>query len=212
MPSRSTRSVRERHPAPLGDVRVEAVAPAITRIVMPAGGGVAGQPVCAYLVGDRRFVLIDPGDPTGPALDQAIGLATARGGAIEAVVLTHVDPDHAAGAEALAEVLQVPVMTGLDGGRPLPYVVRELADLEVVAGGDVALRAIHAPGIRRDHTAFIVGDGAFVIAGDLDGVRGVRTIPGPRDEAALAASVARVRQAAPKAVWLTGHPPAPGEG
>ena len=48
---------------------------------MPAGGGVAGQPVSAYLVGRRRFVLVDPGDPTGPALDRALELARARGGA-----------------------------------------------------------------------------------------------------------------------------------
>ena len=72
---------------------------AIIRIVMPAGGGVAGQPVCAYLVGRRRFVLVDPGDPTGPALDRALALAAERGGADRGVALTHVDADHAAGAE-----------------------------------------------------------------------------------------------------------------
>ena len=101
----------------------------VTRIVMPAGGGVAGQPVNAYLVGRRRFVLVDPGDPTGPALDRAIALATERGGTIEAIALTHADPDHAAGSEALAERLGIPVdrrarsrplaaIRGPRGGRP----------------------------------------------------------------------------------------------
>ena len=65
---------------PLGEVAVEPSTDAVTRIVMPAGGGVAGQPVNAYLVGRRRFVLVDPGDPTGPALDRAITLAAERGG------------------------------------------------------------------------------------------------------------------------------------
>ncbi len=87
-------------PRSLADVEVEPLSGDVTRIVMPAGGGVAGQPVCSYLVGHRRFVLIDPGDPTGPALERAIELAAAAGGTIEAVALTHVDPDHAAGAEA----------------------------------------------------------------------------------------------------------------
>ena len=64
---------------------------------MPAGGGVAGQPICSYLVGRRRFVLIDPGDPTGPATERALEMAAAAGGTIEAVALTHVDPDHAPG-------------------------------------------------------------------------------------------------------------------
>ena len=100
---------------------------------MPAGGGVAGQPVCAYLVGRRRFVLVDPGDPTGPALERALTIATRRDGTIEAVALTHVDPDHAAGAEAVAERLGIPIVTGPGGGRPLPYPVRELADLETLA-------------------------------------------------------------------------------
>ena len=103
------------------------MSPEVTRVVMPAGGGVAGQPVCAYLVGHRRFVLVDPGDPTGPGLDRALALAARDGGAIEAVALTHVDPDHAAGAEAVAEILGVPVFVGPGGGRPLPYEVRELA-------------------------------------------------------------------------------------
>ncbi len=199
--------IRERAaPAALGEVRIEEVQPGVTRIVMPAGGGVAGQPVCAYLVGERRFVLVDPGDPTGPALDRVVELVASRGGAIEAVVLTHVDPDHAAGAEAIAETLDVPVVTGPGGGRPLPYDVHELADLEVVAAGDVLLRAVHAPGIRPDHIGLLVGDGTAVIAGDLDGVRGSRSIVGPPDETTLAASVARVQGLAPGARWLTGHP------
>jgi hypothetical protein len=46
---------------------------------MPAGGGIAGQPVWSYLVGRERFVLVDPGDPTGPGSmprwSTSIGLA-----------------------------------------------------------------------------------------------------------------------------------------
>ena len=96
-PDRSRRSATRLAPGRLGPIEVAEPVHGVTRIVMPAGGGVAGQPVCAYLVGRRRFVLVDPGDPSGPALERALALARARGGAIEAVVLTHVDPDHAAG-------------------------------------------------------------------------------------------------------------------
>ncbi len=62
-------------PGPLGSIEVDDPAEDVVRIVMPAGGGVAGQPVNAYLVGRRSFVLIDPGDPTGPALERAIEIA-----------------------------------------------------------------------------------------------------------------------------------------
>lgn len=205
----SIAEIRQRMvPGPLGAITTEELSPDVTRIVMPAGGGVAGQPISAYLVGRRRFVLIDPGDPTGPALDRALRLADARGGAIEAVALTHVDPDHVAGAEAAAEALRVPVLTGPGGGRPLPYAVRELADLEVIPAGDVSLQAVHTPGPRADHLAFIVGtgEGTSVISGDLDGVRGARSIPGPVDPIAWAASRERLLTFAPVGRWLTGHP------
>jgi len=206
--ARSIEEIRARlSPGPLGAIEVAELLPGVTRIVMPAGGGVAGQPVCAYLVGGRRFVLVDPGDPTGPALERAMEVAVSRGGAIEAVALTHVDPDHAAGAEAIAESLGIPILVGPGGGRALSYATSELTDLETLVVGDVPLQVLSTPGLRADHVAFVGPDGGFVIAGDLDGVRGARSLPGPVDVVALAASVDRVRAVAPAAVWLTGHPP-----
>ncbi|MFL5714843.1 MAG: MBL fold metallo-hydrolase, partial [Chloroflexota bacterium] len=194
-------------PGRLGDVLIETVSESVTRIVMPAGGGVAGQPVNAYLIGKTRFVLIDPGDPTGPALDRADALAAERRGAIQAIAVTHADPDHAAGAEALAERLGIPIVAGPGGGRSLPYGVREIGDLEVIGHGDVALTAVHTPGPRPDHLAFIVDDGAAVITGDLDGIRGARCIPRPVDLPALEASRGRLDTLAPSAIRLPGHPP-----
>jgi len=196
-------------PGQLGRIEVDEVSPEVTRIVMPAGGGVAGQPVCAYLVGRRRFVLIDPGDPTGPALDRALEIALGRGGAIEAVALTHVDPDHAAGAEAVAERLGIPVLAGAGGGRRLPYEVSELADLEGLGAGDVDLRAVLTPGPRPDHVAYLASDGAFVLTGDLDGARGARSIPGPADRTAWVSSLERLAALAPVAPRLSGHPGSP---
>lgn len=204
----SIQEVRE-HLAPgrLGSVEVERISPEVTRIVMPAGGGVAGQPVCAYLVGRRSHVLVDPGDPTGPALDEAIALAAGRGGSIVGIALTQVDPDHAAGTEALAGSLGVPVVAGIGGGRPLPYLIHELADGELVPFGDVRLRAVAAPGPGPSHLAFVVGDSAgLVISGDLDGRRGTRARPGAWTEGDAAASRDRLRRLAPAATWLSGHP------
>ncbi len=122
------------------------------------------------------------------------------------MVLTHVDPDHAAGAEAVAQTLGIPVFVGPGGGRSLPYATRELTDLDVPAAGDVALQVLSTPGPRPDHVALVGDGGRFVVAGDLDGVRGARSIPGPVDAAAMAVSVERVRAVAPDAVWLAGHP------
>jgi glyoxylase-like metal-dependent hydrolase (beta-lactamase superfamily II) len=184
------------------------LSPDVTRIVMPAGGGVAGQPIASYLIGHRRFVLVDPGDPTGPGLELAMAIAAERGGAIEAVALTQVAPDHAAGAEGLAEMLAIPILGGPGAGRPLPFEVQEVIDLDDLAGmayGDVPMQAIHAPGPAAEHLAFAVGDAA-VITGDLDGGTGARSIPGPIDAVALAASRVRVTALRPEARWLGAHP------
>jgi glyoxylase-like metal-dependent hydrolase (beta-lactamase superfamily II)/8-oxo-dGTP pyrophosphatase MutT (NUDIX family) len=195
-------------PGRLGQVVVEPISDEIVRIEMPAGGGVAGQPVNAYLVGRQRFVLIDPGDPTGAALDRAVAEAAVRGGSIVAIALTHADPDHAAGAESLREQLGIAVLAGPGGGLYLPYPVRELGNGAVTDVGDVAMRAVGTPGLAPEHLAFLVGDGRFVISGDLDGRRGARSVFEPADGEAWKRSVARLRSAAPEATWLGGHPPA----
>jgi ribonuclease/clavin/mitogillin len=195
-------------PRPIGAITVEDVAPSVVRVVMPAAGGVAGQSVNAYLVGSRELVVVDPGDPTGPALDRCVALAAERGAAIRAVVLTNVDPDHAAGAEALAERLGIPVLVGPGGGRSLPYATVELGDLVTIDAADVPLRAVSTPGPRPEHLAYVIGAGELVVTGDLDGVRGARMIPGPADEAAWSASRARLDSiAGPVGLRLPGHGP-----
>jgi endoribonuclease LACTB2 len=207
--------VRERlAPTTLGSVEVEEFSAEVTRLVMPAGGGVAGQPVCAYLVGRQRYVLIDPGDPTGPALDRVLDLVGQHGGSIVAIALTHADPDHTGGAEAMAEITGAEVLGGQGSGRFLPHAVRELGDLESVGLGDVPLRTVHTPGPRLDHIAFLVGNDADAIAivGDLDGRHGARSVVGPADNTATERSRGRLRALGPDATWLSGHPPEPPPG
>jgi glyoxylase-like metal-dependent hydrolase (beta-lactamase superfamily II)/8-oxo-dGTP pyrophosphatase MutT (NUDIX family) len=206
--ARSIDEIRERMaPGRLGEIDVDVVSEDIVRIEMPAGGGVAGQPVNAYLVGRERCVLIDPGDPTGEGLDVAMRIAAEKGGRIDAVVLTCAEPDHAAGAESLREQLGVEVIVGPTGGRHLPYYVDERGDGVPVDECDIRLRVVATPGLEPEGLAFIVGEGQFAVTGDLDGTRGARSIFGPPDEDALRESVARLRREAPEAVWLGGHPP-----
>jgi glyoxylase-like metal-dependent hydrolase (beta-lactamase superfamily II)/8-oxo-dGTP pyrophosphatase MutT (NUDIX family) len=193
-------------PRRLGQVTLEPISDAIVRIEMPAGGGVAGQPVNAYLIGRERFVLVDPGDPTGDGLDRAVAEAAKRGGRIEAIVLTSAAPDHAAGAESLREQLSIRVFAGPDGRRSLPYPVEELDDSAVVDACDVPTRVVASPGLEPEGLAFVVGEGQFAVAGDLDGVRGARSVFGETDEAQWQQSVARLRGVAPDARWLGGHP------
>src|SRR5262245_21986147 len=93
-------------PAP----RVIGERPGLARIVVESAGAVPGQTVNAYLVGQGEFVLVDPGDPSDAAADAILGTVLAADGRLVAIALTHVDPDHAAGAEGLALRLDVPIL------------------------------------------------------------------------------------------------------
>ncbi len=151
-----------------------------------------GQTVNTYLVGRRWLVLVDPGDPSDEAATAVLDAATASGGEIVAIALTHVEPDHAAGAEGLALRLNVPIYCGPGGGRPLAYAVRELADGERITDGDTGLEAIATPGVRPDHVAYAIDVEAAtgaILVGDLIGPQADRAVLGPVDEAARAASI-----------------------
>ena len=210
---RSFDEIRDRlAPGPVATPRVVGERPDIVRIVLPEAGALAGRSVNAYLVGRRELVLVDPGDPSDAAAETILRVAAERGGRIAAIALTHVDPDHAAGAEGLAIRFDRPILAGPGAGRPLPYEVTELADGERLPAGDVSLTVVAAPGPRPDHVAFVVGDdrgghgagGRAVLVGDLVGGRGERSVLGPTDEAAWRASLDRIAGLAPETL-LPGH-------
>jgi glyoxylase-like metal-dependent hydrolase (beta-lactamase superfamily II)/8-oxo-dGTP pyrophosphatase MutT (NUDIX family) len=190
-------------PGPVAAPRVVVEEPAVTRIVMSGAGAVPGQTVNAYLVGRRELIVIDPGDPSDEAAEALLAAAAERGGTIVAIALTHVEPDHAAGAEGLALRLGIPIHAGPGAGRELPYEVHELRHGERLPAGDVAIDVIETPGPRQDHVAFAC-EGEVLITGDLVGPRADRSILPPRDAEAWAASLARLASRAPVRL-LPGH-------
>jgi glyoxylase-like metal-dependent hydrolase (beta-lactamase superfamily II) len=117
-----------------------------TRIRLASGsaGGLPGRPAVATLLGRRDLVLVDPGDPSDAAIAAIHDAVRARGGTLHSVVLTATDPDHAAGAEAIAIPLELPIQVAPGAGRHLPYATIELADGERLAA-DVDLRVRLGP-------------------------------------------------------------------
>ena len=192
-------------PAP----RVVGERPGLIRIVLGAAGAVPGQTANAYLVGQREVVVVDPGDPSDAAADAILGAVAADGGRLVGIAVTHADPDHAAGAEALALRLDLPILAGPGAGHDLPYLVRELADGERIGAGGAELEVIATPGPRRDHVAVVVraeglGHRPEIIAGDLVGSRAAKAVPGPPDMAAWQTSLARIRARHPARIY-PGH-------
>jgi glyoxylase-like metal-dependent hydrolase (beta-lactamase superfamily II)/8-oxo-dGTP pyrophosphatase MutT (NUDIX family) len=177
--------------------------PGLVRIVLPSAGGVPGQNVNAYLVGWRELVVVDPGDPSEVVLDTLLALSDRRGGVVRGVAITHADPDHHGGAEAIAMTLDIPIFAGAGAGTGLPYEVIELADGEPVPVGDTGLSVIATPGHRADHVSYLSSEG-WLVAGDVVGPGPSRSILGPPDVPAWRRSLDRIEAASVRRV-LPGH-------
>jgi ribonuclease/clavin/mitogillin len=203
----SFEDVRERlAPGPASPIRLEdlELGGGMVRLVLPGAGGICGQSVNAWVVGSRRLVVVDPGDPSEAAADALLALASGRTATIEAVAITHADPDHAAGAEALALRLGVPLFGGPGARHDLPAALVEVSDGDRVPAGDAELVALAAPGPRVDHVAFVAPEAAAVLVGDLVGPGPTRSILGPPDVPAWLASLERVDALAARRL-LPGH-------
>jgi 8-oxo-dGTP pyrophosphatase MutT (NUDIX family) len=134
-------AVRERiRFGPTPPPSIDAVSPAVTHLTFGAVGAVPGRVGRGTIVGRRELVLVDPGDPSDAALDAIAAVVDERGGSIRAIVLTATDPDHAAGAEAVAIPLEISILVAPGAGRHLPYATRELADGERLPA-DIDVRA-----------------------------------------------------------------------
>ncbi|HEX5827337.1 MAG TPA: NUDIX domain-containing protein [Candidatus Limnocylindrales bacterium] len=132
-------------------------------------GGVPGRRGRSWLVGRRRLVVVDAGDPSEEALAAILAEASTRGAAIAAVVLTAADPDRAAGAEHLALALGVPVLAPPAASRVLACATRPIVVGETIAAGDVPLRAVRPASGRADAVAYEVGETGLRIEGGEDG-------------------------------------------
>jgi glyoxylase-like metal-dependent hydrolase (beta-lactamase superfamily II) len=161
---------------PPGPVPAPAVEPAgqdgdglVTVVATGTAGGVPGRRGRSRLVGRRRLVVVDAGDPSEEALAAILSQAAARGAAIVAVALTAPDPDRAAGAEHLALDLGVPVLAPAGAGRVLACATRPIVVGETIPAGDVPLRAVRPASGRADAVAYEVGETGVRIEGAEDG-------------------------------------------
>jgi 8-oxo-dGTP pyrophosphatase MutT (NUDIX family) len=128
---------------------VDVVSPELVRLTFGAAGGLPGRSGRAELHGRRELVMTDPGDPSDAAIDAIGDAVRRRGGVLRAIVLTGTDPDRAAGAEALATPLEIPILVAPGAGRHLPYATVEVADGQLIPA-DVALRVrLGPPGSGR---------------------------------------------------------------
>jgi glyoxylase-like metal-dependent hydrolase (beta-lactamase superfamily II) len=107
-----------------------------------------------HIAGNGRVVIIDPGPKDKKHLNAVFNVLGAT--PVNAILLTHTHPDHAAGAELFAEAFDAPV---------LAYDFGNLADDETLPTDEGEIRALHTPGHTPDSTSFEFGD--VIFCGDL---------------------------------------------
>jgi glyoxylase-like metal-dependent hydrolase (beta-lactamase superfamily II) len=157
----------------------------------------------SFIVGAREGVVVDPG-PADPR--HLSSLLEEISGRLVAILLTHDHPDHAAGAEALAERTGAPVRGG-GGARPE---LHEGERFETDAG---PLTAVATPGHAPDHFAFLWegegGDARALFVGDLLMGEGDTTVVmAPEgDLTAYLRSLDRVEGLAPTRLYPAHGPP-----
>lgn len=104
-------------------------------------GGIEGRDGRIVVIGSRRWVVVDPGDPTGETTARVAAAAEAAGAGLAGVAITSLDPARHAGVEMLATGLGLPVAGPPGASGLVPYAVTELADGQPVPFGDVPLEA-----------------------------------------------------------------------
>jgi 8-oxo-dGTP pyrophosphatase MutT (NUDIX family) len=114
-------------------------------------GGVEGRRGVTSVVGRERWVVVDPGDPTGAVADAVRRAAAEASASLVGVLVTGLDPDRHAGVELFARGLGLAV-AGPPGGDALAtYRISELADGSPVPWTDEPLVVDVAPRTRAAH-------------------------------------------------------------
>ena len=154
----------------------------VARILAPNPSVMTGPGTNTFLVADEAagaVVVIDPG-PDIPDHLRRIAAEVGKRGKARAILVTHGHPDHAEGADALRDLLGVPVYAWSREGVPAMDIA--LADDEVVAVGGRRLRALYTPGHRFDHLCLLLEDSAALFAGDLIAGEGTVVIAPPEGD------------------------------
>jgi ADP-ribose pyrophosphatase YjhB (NUDIX family) len=109
--------------------------------------GIEGRSGVTRLVGERSWLVVNPGDPTDGTVTVALAAAEAAGATLAGVVIEDLTPEHHAGVEMFARGLGLPVAGPPGADHLAPYRIEELAAGAQVPFGDTSITAeLVAPG------------------------------------------------------------------
>jgi ribonuclease/clavin/mitogillin len=175
-----------------------------------------------YVVGARDFVVVDPGSPyedEQAALHEYVDELLAEGRVLREIVLTHLHPDHVAGAEALrahlggrATVAAHPLTAApLEGSVRVDRLIEDGELIELDGDPALSLRALHTPGHTRGHVSLYEERAGALLTGDcIVGVGSVLIEPPEGSVRAYLETLERFRSLPNLVALFGGHGPAVG--
>lgn len=178
--------------------------------VSPSSGTAApidapSGPTNAYLLGDDRALLVDPGGRSGE-LDAAVAERT-----VDHIAVTHHHPDHVGGVSEYATETGATVWARSGRERSFRSATgtapdRTFSGGTVIETGEGRVRVLETPGHAPEHVGFVAGERSLV--GDLVLASGSVVVGAPEgDMRAYLGSLRRVHARAPAAMY-PGHGPA----
>jgi glyoxylase-like metal-dependent hydrolase (beta-lactamase superfamily II) len=194
---------------------IEAVAPGIEAVVIPSGASrflsEDGLPVRAYVFGGaRECVLVDAGYKSRLSVEAIASAVGARH--LQAILCTHLHPDHGGGAMALAARYGAPVRAAAEErasfGADLVLEIDPIEEGEAVEIAGRRLEPLRAPGHTRGHLVFWERASGILFSGDTVSGEGTVVVgPPDGDMRAYMATLDRLARLDPLSLILPGHGP-----
>jgi len=129
----------------------------------------------SYLIGCGETCAAALIDPEIRQIDRYQALATRDGLRMRFVIDTHTHADHFSAARQLGEMLGVPVVMHRES--PAAFATMRLDDGDMLAIGQLRVRAIHTPGHTRDSMCLVIEDRVFTGDTLLIGATGRTDLP-----------------------------------
>ena len=172
----------------------------------------------AYLVGEQKLYLIDPGSSDVQEqhrLWELIDTLVAEGSRLEAILLTHYHPDHTGAVEACRRRYDVSLLAHPLGASVVGATgtIDEGDRLELGVAPDGSpnwgLEVFHLPGHSRDHLAFREDRYGQILVGDLvSTLSSILIDPAEGDLTTYLHSLGRLEQLATSQLYPGHGPPA----
>jgi glyoxylase-like metal-dependent hydrolase (beta-lactamase superfamily II) len=147
--------------------QIDVIAPGVRRLVATNGSFLTGAGTNTYLLGNEKFLVLDPGPADDAHIERILKCTQGR---IAAIVVTHTHEDHSPAARPLAAATGAALLGQTiadDGHQDLTFKPTcQLDDGDCITLEKLRLRVIHTPGHVGNQLCLLLEDSGLLFTGD----------------------------------------------